>query len=109
MKAFFILVLLTMLAVTTWASFDSNVMDGTRYVLANRWGIATFCDTYFGFFIIYLWMAYKEPSWLKRSAWLVAVFALGTIAVSAFVLHELYLNRGKSFESFLLRRVKVGV
>jgi hypothetical protein len=103
MKAFFIFVMVVMISVSTWASFDSNVIAGTNYLLRNPWGIATLFDTYFSFFIIYLWMAYKEPSWMKRLIWLVAVFALGTIAVSIFVLHELYSNKSLSFESLLLR------
>jgi hypothetical protein len=104
MKPFFTVMLIAMVAVTTWASLDSSVIEGTHYLLSNRWGIATFGDTYFGFLTIYLWMAYKEPAPLKRILWFIAVLSLGTIAISVFMLHELYLNRGKSFESFLLRK-----
>jgi hypothetical protein len=93
MKSFFIFVVIVMVSVSTWASFDSNVMSGIDYLIKNPWGIATLCDTYFSFFIIYLWMAYKEPSWIKRVIWLIAVFSLGTIAISIFVLHELWGNK----------------
>ena len=93
-----------MIFVTTWASLDAPVSKGIEQVIANRWGIATFCDTYFAFFTVYLWMAYKEPAWYKRVIWFVAVMLLGTIAVAVFFLHELYLNRGQSIEKFLLRK-----
>ena len=84
MKVFFGFVMIAMVAVTTWASFDSSIVEGFRYLFQNRWGIATLGDTYFSFTIIYLWMAYKEPALSKRIIWLIAVYAFGTIAISAF-------------------------
>jgi hypothetical protein len=104
MNFFFIFVLAVMLTVTSWASIEAPVTEGIAYLTANRWGIATLCDTYFAFFTVYLWMAYKEPSTLKRVVWLIAVVLGGTIAVAVFFLHELYMTRGQSIEAFLLRR-----
>lgn len=104
MKLFFVFMLVVMLTVTSWASLEAPVTQGIDYLLANRWGIATLCDTYFAFFTVYLWMAYKEPSTLKRIVWLIAVVLGGTIAVAIFFLHELYVTRGQPIEAFLLRR-----
>ena len=105
MKAFFIFVMVCMLTVTVWASLDQNVMVGFQYLFQNRWGIATLGDTYFGFTIIYLWIAYKEPSWLSRVSWLILTYCLGTIAVSIYVLMQLHsLPKGASIEQLLLRR-----
>jgi hypothetical protein len=103
MKVFFSFVIAVMISVSVWASLDSNVVSGFQYLFANRWGIATLGDTYFSFTIIYLWMAYKEPAWSKRVAWLIAVYAFGTIAISVFMLHELMLRKGQGFEAVLLR------
>jgi hypothetical protein len=87
---FFGLMMAWMLGVTVWASLSENVMVGFDYLFANRWGIATLCDTYFSFTIIFLWMAYKESSWGARLIWLILVYCLGSIAVSAFVFREIY-------------------
>jgi hypothetical protein len=104
MKVFFGFVLFAMIGVTTWASMSSSIVEGFRYLFSNPWGIATLGDTYFSFTIIYLWMAYKEPALGKRVAWLIAVYAFGTLAISIFALHELYLQKDKGIEAFLLRK-----
>ena len=102
---FFGMVLTAMLGVTFWASLSENVWVGFEYLFANRWGIATLFDTYFSFTIIYLWMAYKEHSRFSRLLWLVLVYALGSIAVSVFVLREIYRvsKSGDSRENFIER------
>ena len=104
MKILFSAMLVAILSVTLWASAESNVMAGFQYLFASRWGIATLFDTYFGFLTIYLWMAYKEPAPVKRVLWFFAVIGFGTIAISAFILHELRLRKGQGFEAILLRK-----
>ena len=79
-----------MIGVSVWATDSENVVLGIKYLLNNRWGIATLFDTYFSFWIIYLWMAYKLKSGLARLIWFVLVCGLGTIAISIFVLIEIY-------------------
>ncbi len=100
---FFFLMLVSIISVTTWASFDQNVMDGFEYLFANRWGVATLFDTYFGFITIYLWIAYKEVTWGRRVLWLVLVLALGSIAFSIYILNQLRLLRNGSLENLLVR------
>ncbi len=99
LKLFFFFVLAAMIGVSTWASLQSNVFEGFRYVLADRWGVATLFDTYFSFLTIYLWIAYKHTSVLARAAWLVLICTLGSIAFSVFILREL--ARSKTMEVFL--------
>jgi len=89
MKGLFGLILAAMIAVTTWASLEHNVMDGFRDVLALRWGVATMFDTYFSFTLIYLWIAHRERTLLARVVWLVLVYTLGTIAISGYGLWQI--------------------
>jgi hypothetical protein len=99
LKSFFVLVLMAMIGVSTWASLQSNVIEGFRYVIADRWGVATLFDTYFSFLTIYLWIAYKHRSGVARAVWLVLILTLGSIAFSVFILREL--ARSKTVEEFL--------
>lgn len=101
---FFTLMLLSILAVTTWASLEQNVMLGLDYLLAHRWGIATLFDTYFGFLTIYLWIAYKEVTWPKRILWLALVLTLGSIAFSIYILNQIRLLKGGPIENLLIRK-----
>jgi len=51
-----------------------------------------------------LWVAYRESGWLARTLWLVAILALGSIAMSAYMLSALWrLPANASVERLLLR------
>lgn len=86
MKAFFIFVLLAMISVTTWASFDQNVVEGFKILWREKWGIATLFDTYFSFTMIYFWIYFHEKKLLQRIVWFLAVYAFGTIAIALYFL-----------------------
>jgi Protein of unknown function (DUF1475) len=102
--AFFLVVLISILAVTTWASLEQNVLLGFQYLFESRWGIATLFDTYFGFITIYLWIAYKEVTWGKRILWLALILTLGSIAFSIYILNQLRLLKNEPIESLLIRK-----
>jgi hypothetical protein len=74
-------------------------------VLLHPWFVATLFDTYFGFLTFYLWVAYRETSWLARVLWLVGILALGNIAMSGYMLIALWrLPANASIDRLLLRQ-----
>jgi hypothetical protein len=104
---FAIAVFAAMVAVTTWASLEANVLVGFQRLLADRWGVATLFDAYFGFLWFWLWIAYREASPWRRLFWLLLLFALGNLAVAAYVMIQLAgLKSGEGVEALLLRRVR---
>jgi Protein of unknown function (DUF1475) len=107
LKFFFLIVLLSMLWVTTWASLECTLWKTQRAVVTHPWFIATLFDTYWGFLTFYCWVCYKETSWLKRVAWLIAILLLGNIAMASYVLNKLFrLPKGASMEDLLLKDKK---
>ncbi len=90
LKTYFILVLLAMVAVTSWASLHENVVVAVLRMAHEPWGVATFFDCYFAFVAFWLWVAYKENGWIARILWLVAILALGNIAMALYVLIQLW-------------------
>ncbi len=86
---YYALVFLVMAAVTTWASLTGNVWEGAVQVWALPWGRATFFDTYFAFLTFYLWVAYREKSWVNRVLWFILILALGNLAIAAYMLWRL--------------------
>ena len=90
LKVFFIVVLLSMLWVTSWASIECALWKTPQSVVTHPWFIATLFDTYWGFLTFYCWVCYKEASWVKRIVWLIAILLLGNIAMSAYVLNKLF-------------------
>jgi len=90
LKIFFIVVLVSMLSVTTWASLQCSLFAIPREVGSHPWFIATLFDAYWGFLTFYCWVWYKETSGLKRGLWLIAILLLGNIAMAVYVLNKLF-------------------
>ena len=84
----FSLFILSLIALTTWASLERNVFDNA-HLLNDRWFLATLMDAYWGFFTVYLWMAYKLNGWASRLLWFIAVISLGNIAIGIFLLWQI--------------------
>ncbi len=97
-------VLVAMLAVTGWASAEIALWKTPREVIGHPWFIATLFDTYFAFLTFWLWVAYKERSWLARLGWLVGILLLGNIAMATYLLIRLFrLPANAKLEQLLLR------
>ena len=90
LRALFILVLVSMLAVTSWASLHTSVLKIPREVLGHPWFIATLVDAYWAFITFYVWAAWKETSGAARILWFIAIIALGNIAMAVYLLRELF-------------------
>lgn len=105
LRIFFILVLLSMLSVTIWASLQGALWKVPREVATHPWFIATLFDAYWGFLTFYCWVFYLERSSLSRVLWLVAILLLGNIAMAVYALIRLFrLPAHASMESLLLKR-----
>jgi hypothetical protein len=91
-----VLTIRTSLAVSLWSARDSFA--------GNPWAIATLYDAYFGFITFWVWVAYKENAWWSRLVWLVAILALGNIAMSLYVLIQLFRLKPDQSAEALLRR-----
>ncbi len=85
----FSLILVAMLAITTVASFERNIVDAGRDLISDRWFQATLFDAYFGFVTFYVWVAYKERWMWSRILWFVLIMCLGNIAMAIYMLIQL--------------------
>ncbi len=86
----FIIVLVSMLAATGWASSCVALWKTPRAVATHPWFIATLFDTYFAFLTFYAWVAYKETGTAARILWLLAILLLGNIAMAIYMLRQLF-------------------
>lgn len=90
LRALFVVVIASMLAVTTWASLHTPIFSIPRDVFTHPWFIATLFDAYWAFIAFYVWVAWKEQSAAARIGWFVAIIALGNIAMAVYLLRELF-------------------
>ena len=82
-------ILVSMLAVTGWASSQVALWSLPRELVSHPWFIATLFDTYFAFLTFWLWLAWREGSWPVRIAWLFGILLLGNIAMASYVILQL--------------------
>jgi len=106
LRALFIIIIASMLWVTSWASLHCPLFGIPPAVVGHPWYIATLFDAYWGFVTFYVWVAFKQTSWLARVAWFVAIILLGNIAMSAYWLQELFRTPrdGRLVDIFTVRR-----
>ena len=71
---------------------------------ANPWAIATLYDEYFGFVTFYAWVFYKERSVWARVLWFLLIMGLGNIAMSFYLLIQLFRLRPNQPAAAILRR-----
>jgi hypothetical protein len=90
LRGLFLVILAAMLGVTSWASLQCPLFAVPRAVATHPWFIATMFDAYWGFITFFVWVAYKQTSWVARVAWFLAIIALGNIAMSSYCLAELF-------------------
>jgi len=105
LRIFFLIVLVSMLGVTSWASRQCALWAIPASVSGHPWFIATLFDTYWAFFTFYCWVAYKERSWLGRVGWLLGILLLGNIAMAVYMLILLFrVPTSSRMEDILLRK-----
>ena len=88
----FTAVFVSMIGLTVVAVGDRNIVDAFIELWPDPWFRATLADAYFGFFTIWLWIAYRESGFVSRTSWLVLIMMLGNIAVAAYLFRLFWLS-----------------
>lgn len=105
LRVFFAGVVAVMLGVILWASLHTPLFSIPREVFTHPWFIATALDAYFAFIAFFVWVAWKERSALARVLWLLALLALGNVAIGTYLLRELFrLSPGGGLERMFTQR-----
>jgi hypothetical protein len=104
LKVLFLFIFVWMIVLTVRTSLQVALWDALNSFAGNPWAVATLYDAYFGFITFWVWVAYKESTWTARLLWLVAILCLGNIAMSFYVLLQLFrLKPDQSLEALLQR------
>jgi hypothetical protein len=108
---FSLTVLAALVGVSIWATGHISIVPAIEDVTQRPgegntpWLIATLFDAYFGFLWFWLWIAYKENSWLSRLIWLAFVLLLGNMTMAIYMLVQLWkLPPNATAKDLLLRR-----
>jgi len=104
LQLLFAAILVSMLAVTTWASLEISLWDAWPDYVENPWAIATLFDAYFGFISFYVWVAWRERTRAAQALWFALIMCLGNIAMAVYVLLQLAALKPNDPVSSILQR-----
>jgi hypothetical protein len=108
LKIMFSAVFLWMVAMTAYVSVHKPLWQaGSEFSWAGSpWAVATLFDAYFGFVTFFVWVCFKERSLAAKVIWFVLIMGLGNIAMSGYVLIQLFrLKSDEPLSQLLLRTV----
>jgi len=104
LKWLFAGILAAMLFVTITAGLDRNLFQAAGEMWPQWWFKATLVDAYFGFLTFFVWVAYKERRIWRKVLWFVLIMCLGNVAMSCYILIELFrLGKDEPFAVLLTR------
>src|SRR6478736_7059847 len=91
LRGLFIVIIASMLGVTSWAGSQQSLSAFAHSAtFRDPLVIATLFDAYWAFITFYAWVAWKEQSLGARLLWFVAIVLLGNLAMSAYMLAQLF-------------------
>ena len=92
LKLMFGAIFLWMLGMTLHIQMHKSLlMSPTEFSWATTpWACATLFDAYFAFLTFFVWVCYKEASMAGRVVWFILIMALGNIAISSYMLLQLF-------------------
>lgn len=86
-------------------SYQSNLFKEWDYLMGIPWMQATLWDFYANILVLLVWVYYKESNIVMKGLWTVLFITLGSIAVTGYVLLQLFkLKTGEGLEKILLKR-----
>ena len=104
LKLLFGFIFVFMVVMTVRTSLQISLWSAIPSFAASPWSMATLYDAYFGFITFFCWLAWRERSRGIKIVWLVLIMALGNIAMSLYVLIQLFGLRAEESASALFRQ-----
>src|ERR1700748_2344513 len=90
LKLLFGFIFVFMVVMTIRTSLQVSLWSAIPSFAASPWSMATLYDAYFGFVTFFCWLAWREHSLGIKIVWFVLIMALGNIAMSLYVLIQLF-------------------
>lgn len=105
LKVIFSALFVWMCYVVIGTSLQSNLFKEWHFLGGIPWMRATLWDFYVNTLVIFVWVCYKEKSYLVKFLWLILLVALGSIASCAFALIQLFkLKDREGLKEFFIKQ-----
>ncbi len=106
LKILFGCIFLWMVAMTAHVQAHKSLLlsPGEFNWSSSPWACATLFDAYFGFITFFVWVCFRERALWAKLLWFVLIMTLGNIAMSGYVLLQLFRLRADEPASAVLSR-----
>jgi len=104
LKFLFGFIFVFMVVMTVRTSLQVSLWSALGSFAANPWAMATLYDAYAGFITFFVWLAWRERTLGVKMIWFVLIMALGNIAMSLYVLIQLFGLKSDESASALFRQ-----
>jgi hypothetical protein len=104
LKVLFGFIFVFMVVLTVRTSLQISLWSAIPAFKASPWSMATLYDAYFGFITFFCWLAWRERSLGIKIVWFILIMGLGNIAMSFYVLLQLFGLRPDESVSALFRQ-----
>ena len=104
LKLLFAFIFVFMVVMTVRTSMQVSLWSALPAFAASPWSMATLYDAYFGFLTFFCWLAWRERSLVVKIIWFVLIMLGGNIAMSLYVLIQLFQLKAEDSVSALFRR-----
>jgi hypothetical protein len=108
LKLLFAAIFVWMIVMTLHVSRQESLLLSPREFSwrTSPWAVATLFDAYFGFITFFVWVCFKETKVWARILWFLLIMGLGNIAMSGYVLLQLFrLRPDEPASAVLTKRV----
>jgi len=104
LKLLFGFIFVFMVVMTVRTSLQVSLWSALGSFAASPWAMATLYDAYAGFVTFFCWLAWRERALGMKLVWFVLIMALGNIAMSLYVLIQLFGLKSQESVSALFRQ-----
>ena len=104
LKLLFGFIFVFMVVMTVRTSMHMRLWSAWPSFAASPWAMATLYDAYFGFLTFFCWLAWRERSLGGKIVWFALIMAGGNIAMSLYVLIQLFQLKPDESVSALFRQ-----
>jgi general stress protein CsbA len=93
--------LISMTAVLLHGFINGNFFSDGKTLLSNPWGLVSFIDLYVGFFLMALWILFREEKTYLKVLWVISLLVFGFLTGALYVLIHLYRSQDDFLTFFL--------
>jgi len=79
-----------------------NFFEQGSILMGLVWGQMSLVDLYVGFFLVYLWIYFKESKLFPKLIWAILLIVTGSLATAVYILIESY--RTNTIEELLTQK-----